>query len=257
VLARVKEPVLIMVLTAMLAPDTAKDGVLHAVVDDEIHLLLSQAFEPMAITPELDTDPNIPLKDKVVEPVVGILAASTFTTMAELNESEFVKPGPAILPVVTTTKFEARDSGARRRQCSTESEVHKDLRKALPKTLTLDEYDPVPKLSPDMTTNTDPVKGTLVPARLDILGPSNDMIADIEPACCRTVIRMLSDDPAPAITLTRVSESLLQKVAIMDEDNLVMTLLSLVAKFEPTTLRVELPLDGIFDTMRTPEGAGT
>jgi hypothetical protein len=241
----------------MVAPDTAKDGVLHAVVDDDIHILLSQAFEPIEITPELDTDPNVPLNETVVEPVVGTLVALTCATMAELNERELVKPGPAMPPVVTTIKFEARDSGARRRQFSTESEVHKDLRKALTRILTLDECEPVPKLSPDMITNTDPVKGTLVPARLDTLGPSNDVIADIEPACCRTVTRMLSDDLAPDVTLTRVSESLLQKVAIMDEDNLVMTLLSLVAKFEPTTLRVELPLDGIFDTMLTPEGAGT
>jgi hypothetical protein len=67
----------------------------------------------------------------------------------------------------------------------------------------------------------------------------------------------LSEAAAPAVTLTEVSESLLQQVTGMDDtDNLILTLLSLLAKLEPTILKVELPLEGTPDPTAITAGAG-
>ena len=140
---------------------------------------------------------------------------------------------------------DALDSGVRIRQFITESEVHKDLREALPKTLTLDENDDVPILSPNTVTKTDPVDGTFVLSRLEALGPSNDILADMKPACCRALTSMLSDAPEPEVTLTEAAESLVQHVANIDEDDdLERTLLSTLTKLEPRTATVKLPLEG-------------
>jgi hypothetical protein len=100
-------------------------------------------------------------------------------------------------------------------------------------------------LSPNTATKTDPVDGTFVLSRLEALGPSNDILADMKPACCRALKSMLSDAPEPEVTLTEAAESLVQHVANIDEDDdLERTLLSTLTKLEPRTATVKLPLEG-------------
>jgi len=67
----------------------------------------------------------------------------------------------------------------------------------------------------------------------------------------------LSEAATLAVILTEISESLIQQVTGTDEnDNLILTLLSLLAKLEPTTLTVELPLEGAPDPLEITAGAG-
>ena len=75
--ASVKEPVMVMKLTAMLAPDNAKEGVLHNAEDVDTHLLVSQDIELIVIAPELETEPNFPPRTIILEPVVGEFVAFT------------------------------------------------------------------------------------------------------------------------------------------------------------------------------------
>lgn len=106
-LARVNEPVLCMKLTAMLAPETAREGVLHAAVEVDTHLLISQVLEATVITPDPDTVPNIPVNETNLAPVVGKLEVFTRASMGALNERKLETPHPATLAVVTTKSREA------------------------------------------------------------------------------------------------------------------------------------------------------
>jgi hypothetical protein len=102
VLAKVKEPVLSNVLTVTLAPDSANEGVLHDAVEEDIQRLNSHVLELIRTVPELVTDPNLPLKETNVAPVVGILEILTIVTVGASNDRAFVRPDPAIRPVVRT-----------------------------------------------------------------------------------------------------------------------------------------------------------
>ena len=81
---------------------------------------------------------------------------------------------------------------------------------------------------------------------LDVFGALNEIETDPKLSRCRTVIRTFSDVPAPEVDLTNVAESLVQNVTSTDdENNLVLTLLSLLARLEPIKFQVELPLEGM------------
>jgi len=68
---------MVMKLTAILAPDNAKESVLHNAEDVDTHLLVSQDIELIVIAPELETEPNCPPRTIILEPVVGEFVAFT------------------------------------------------------------------------------------------------------------------------------------------------------------------------------------
>jgi hypothetical protein len=246
-----------MKLTAMLAPETAREGVLHAAVEVDTHLLISHVLEATVITPDPDTVPNIPVNETNLAPVVGKLEVFTRASMGALNERKLETPDPATLAVVTTKSREVLAASTWSRALRTESEVQTDLREALPNNLAWDERDTVPKLFPKTVTTTDPVTGEFVLLILDNVGASKENLWETDPIWRRTVTNKLSEAAAPAVTLTEVSESLLQQVNGMDDtDNMILTLLSLLARLEPTIMTVELPLEGTPDSMKITAGAG-
>ena len=102
-LAKVKEPVLSNALTVTLAPDSANEGVLHDAVEEDIQRLNSHDLELIRTVPELVKDPNLPLKETNVAPVVGILEILTVVTVGASTDRAFVGPDPAIRPVVRTS----------------------------------------------------------------------------------------------------------------------------------------------------------
>jgi hypothetical protein len=113
-------------------------------------------------------------------------------------------------------------------------------------------------LLPKTTATTDPVSGEFVLLTLEAVGTSYDILAETEPTCCCAVITKLSEDPTPAVTFTEVAESLIQREESADEaETRVFTLLSTVAKFEPTTVTEKLPLEGATEPFVTAANAGT
>ncbi len=83
-------------------------------------------------------------------------------------------------------------------------------------------------------TNTDPVDGQFKLLTLDVFGASNEIETDTKLSRCRTVISTFSDVPAPEVDLTNVAESLVQNVSSTDDaNNLVLTLVSQLARLEP------------------------
>ena len=246
------------VLTVTLAPDNAKEGVLHDVVDVDIQRLNSHVLELIRMVPELETDPNLPLKETNVAPVVGKFVILTPVTVGASKDRAFVRPDPAIRPVVTTTDSEASAWNVWSLHLSAESEVHKEVCEALPKILALEDCDKTPRLFPKTTATTDPVRGKFVLLTLEEVGTLNDTFVETEPTCCCTVITKLSEAPTPAATFTEAEESLIQREAIADEvDTRVLTLLSEAAKLKPTAVTETLPLEGAQGSFITAARAGT
>jgi hypothetical protein len=97
-------------LTATLAPCKANEGALHDVADVDIQMLDSQALGPIFMVPELDMDPNIPLNEEILAPVVGKLEPLISAITGELNERAFVRPVPTFLPAVTTITCDELDT---------------------------------------------------------------------------------------------------------------------------------------------------
>ena len=116
----------------------------------------------------------------------------------------------------------------------------------------------MPKDFAKTVTNTDPVDGQFKLLTLDVFGASNEIETDTKLSRCRTVISTFSDVPAPEVDLTNVAESLVQNVSSADDaNNLVLTLLSKLARLEPIKFKVELPLEGMPLPTVIAERAGT